>query len=186
MNRALVLLALLLLLPAAAPGAQTFVKLNGLTSLIGVPGAGVEFTLSERLTYQVDATASFWRSVDRVPMQFLIVTSEWRYHLRPGQTGLYLGAHVGATGFRLQKWEYRGTDLYQEGFGVLLGGTVGYKRGLGERWSIDVFAGGGTAQSLYKGYHAETGFRYDIGPGWNKSGEWLPYRGGVMFARRIR
>ena len=34
-------------------------------------------------------------------------------------------------------------------------------------------------QSFYKGYDATTGERYDGAKKFNKSGEWLPYRGGI-------
>ena len=177
------------LIGVGIPGAarsQTFVKVNVLTTLLGVPGVGIERSLGERTTFQFDATASPWRSVNHAPMQFLLLVSEWRFHPYGGHTGLYLGGHLGASAFRLQKWNYRGRDLYQEGFGALFGGTVGYKRPIRERWMVDVYAGGGTSQALYKGYHYLTGIRYDSANGWNKSGEWLPYRGGVMLSYRIR
>jgi hypothetical protein len=35
---------------------------------------------------------------------------------------------------------------------------------------------------FYKGYELKTGERYDSPYAYNKSGEWIPYRGGVMLS----
>lgn len=171
---------------ASVAGAQSYIKLNGLTSLVGVPGVAYERTLSERVTFQIDATVSPWRSVNGLPMQFLIVVPEWRYHPHGIARGVYVGGHVGASVFRLQKWGYRGTDKYQEGVGALFGLTVGYQRPITERVGLDLFVGGGNSQTLYKGYHYLTGVRYDSAGAWNQSAEWIPYRGGVMVSYRLR
>jgi hypothetical protein len=45
---------------------------------------------------------------------------------------------------------------------------------------LDCFVGGGNHQGFYKGYNIITGERYEKATNYNKSGEWLPYRGGVM------
>ena len=181
------LLALVLSLSrSAVADAQSYIKLNGLTSLVGVPGVAYERTLSARVTFQVDATLSPWRSVNRAPMQFLILVPEWRYHPHGIARGVYVGGHVGASVFRLQKWDHRGSDQYQEGFGALFGLTVGYQRPITERVGLDVFVGGGNSQALYKGYSYLTGIRYDSAGAWNQSAEWIPYRGGVMVTYRLR
>ena len=53
---------------------------------------------------------------------------------------------------------------------------------------MDLYVGGGSIQSYYKGYHKELGVRYDTDPTrqYNQSGEWLPYRGGIMISYRIK
>ncbi|GIR26877.1 MAG: hypothetical protein CM15mP41_0630 [Flammeovirgaceae bacterium] len=43
--------------------AQTYIKLNGATSLLGIPGIGIEVPVSKKMTFQLDATMSFWNSV---------------------------------------------------------------------------------------------------------------------------
>ena len=43
--------------------AQTYIKLNGATSLLGMPGIGIEVPVSKKMTFQLDATMSFWNSV---------------------------------------------------------------------------------------------------------------------------
>jgi len=164
------------------PGAR--IKVNAVTTLVGVPGVGVERPLNERWSFQFDATLSPWRSVDGLPMQLLILIPEWRYHFGTQDRGWYAGGHAGASWFRLQKWDHRGSDRYQEGFGVLFGGTLGYQRPIDERWGVEAFLGGGNSQALYKGYFRLTGERYDTANGWNQSGEWIAYRGGVMLTYR--
>ena len=43
--------------------AQTYIKLNGVTSLLGIPGIGIEVPISKKMSFQLDATMSFWNSV---------------------------------------------------------------------------------------------------------------------------
>jgi hypothetical protein len=51
---------------------------------------------------------------------------------------------------------------------------------------LDFFLGGGWHQGFYHGYYNDgTSGRYEGVENWNKSGEWLPYRGGVMVSYRI-
>lgn len=183
---------ILALLVSVAPlaEAQEYLKVNTLSALLAMPGVAWERPLQhERFTFQLDATASFWRSVDGAPLQFLMIIPEWRYHTRPSRLGPYLGAHLGVAGFRLQKWSYRGGTAYQEGFSFLGGVSAGYKWQLAPRWLLDAFVGGGNQQSFYKGYDWLTGERYDssrMTSAWDQSGEWLPYRIGVQLGYRVR
>lgn len=180
------LLAFALLAATPRSGAaQTTLKLNAATTLLGVPGVGVERVIGPRTTVQLDLTVSLWKSIDHAPAQFAILIPEWRHHFRDGRLGPYVGLHAGVIGFRVQKWDWRNSDYYQEGFGAVFGGTVGYKRRLNDRMVLDWYLGAGTAQSKYKGYSISTGERYDGEEGWNESGEWLPYRGGVMLTFRL-
>ena len=81
---------------------------------------------------------------------------------------------------------YKASDLYQNGYAIIIGATLGYQFQLSERWNMDLYLGAGSAQSFYKGYHKELGIRYDNdGRKWNKSGEFLPYRGGVMISYKL-
>ena len=42
---------------------QTYIKLNAATTVFGVPGIGVEVPVSNKMTFQLDVTTSFWNSV---------------------------------------------------------------------------------------------------------------------------
>jgi hypothetical protein len=65
----------------------------------------------EKSTLQVDVLASFWKSVNGKP-QFYTFTPEYRYHFEK-HNGFYAGAHIGASIYNFQKWNYLNTDLYE-------------------------------------------------------------------------
>ena len=177
-------LALLFLLSCYVVQAQTTVKANVITAL-GIPQLGVETTLGKKTTFQVDALASLWKSINGGPQQVYMVIPEFRYYPKKALEGFYFGLHVGGSAFKIQKWSYINTDYYQKGYNVLYGGTVGYQVKINEKFSMDVFLGGGSQQGYYKGYLLSTGERYEHARTFNKSGEWLPYRGGVMIVYKL-
>lgn len=164
---------------------QTYIKANALTTLLTIPHVGIETSIGKKSTFQFDVIASFWKSINGHPSQFYIFTPEYRYHFKEKFNGFYFGAHIGATVFRFQKWNYYNTNAYQEGVGYMGGVTVGYQKKLNKRFLLDFFIGGGSHQGFYKGYLIETGERYEPAKDYNKSGEWLPYRGGIMVSYKL-
>lgn len=166
---------------------QTFVKFNGVTALVGIPNVGVETSIGEKMTFSVDIMASFWESFDgKHPMKFYTLTPEVRYHFKEKYNGFYVGGHVGADKYQLQKWNYWDSNHYEDGFGYRLGVSVGYNVKLSEKFNLDIFARGGWHQGFYKGYYNDgTPGRYEKAPNYNKSGEWLPYGGGVMISYKL-
>jgi Protein of unknown function (DUF3575) len=164
---------------------QTYVKLNPLTTLLSIPNVGIETSLGKKTTFQVDITGTYWQSVNGKPFKFLIFIPEYRYHFHEKYDGFYVGGHIGGTVFSFQKWNYLNTDKYENGFGYVMGVTVGYEKKINDRFMLDVFVGGGNSQGFYHGYDVTTGQRYENVTNWNKSGEWLPYRGGVMVSYRL-
>ena len=99
--------------------------------------------------------------------------------------GLYFGLHIGGSKYKFQKWNYINTDNYQEGYSVMYGGTIGYQVKINDHFSLDAFLGGGSQQGFYNGYLLSTGERYEHARKYNKSGEWLPYRGGIMIVYKL-
>ena len=158
---------------------QIAVKANA-TTLLGYPQIGAEFVLGKKTTFQIDALASLWKSFNGAPQEFYMVVPEFRYYTSKAMEGFYIGVHVGGSKYRFQKWNYINTDAYQVGYSVLYGGTIGYQVKINEHFSLDAFLGGGSQQGYYKGYSLSTGERYEGKKDYNKSGEWLPYRGGIM------
>lgn len=166
--------------------AQTFLKLNGLSALVSIPQVGIETSIGARSTFSVDIFASFWKSFDGKPMQAYMLTPEYRYHFKEKYNGFYVGAHAGPDIYKLQKWNYRGTNQYEEGLGYRIGATIGYQKKLSDKFTLDAFIGGGWHQGFYKGYYTDgTPGRYENKTDYNKSGEWLPYRGGVMISYKL-
>lgn len=164
---------------------QTYVKANALTTLLTIPNVGIETSIGKKSTFQFDVMASFWKSFREKPMEFYSFIPEYRYHFHEKYNGFYIGGHIGATIYNFQKWNYLNTDYYEKGFGFMAGVTIGYEIKINDRFMLDCFLGGGNHQGLYKGYKLSTGERYDSAKDYNKSGEWLPYRGGFMVSYRL-
>ena len=164
---------------------QTSIKFNAATALVGVPNIGFETNLSKKFTFQFDATASFWKSVNNAPMKFFILIPEVRYYTKEAGKGFFVGAHIGGASYEFQKWNYINSDNYQKGYSILYGITLGYQFIVSPKLNLEIFAGGGYNQGYYKGYLLSTGERYDIAKDYNKSGELIPYRGGLMLVYKL-
>ncbi|WP_394759094.1 DUF3575 domain-containing protein [Flavobacterium sp.] len=176
---------LLFILFSSLIHAQTYAKVNGIAALVLVPNIGIETPIAEKLTFQVDIAASFWKSANNAPLQFVIITPEIRYHFKENYKGFYIGTHLGGGTFKLQKWSYLYTNYYQKGYNYFIGGTVGYKKSISKKLLLDIFIGGGSQQAFYKGYYLDTNTRYETAEKYNKSGEFLLYRGGIMICYLI-
>lgn len=181
------LFAFTILLLSIQLQSQTFIKFNGATALLAIPNIGIETSIGEKTTFSADVMASFWESFNgHNPMKFITVTPEIRYHFKEKYNGFYAGAHIGADKYELQKWNYWDTNKYEDGFGYRIGATVGYNLKLNDKFLLDIFVGGGWHQGFYHGYYNDgTPGRYEKAPNYNKSGEWLPYRGGVMVSYKL-
>ncbi|MFN0099418.1 MAG: DUF3575 domain-containing protein [Gemmatimonadaceae bacterium] len=168
--------------PLGAQGIEGGTRIKiGATTLVGIAHVGVERALRrDGRTFQWDAIVSPWQSVEDYPFTFAVGTAEWRFYRDARSVGWYAALNAGAAVFRLQRPDYRDTTLYQEGASLLVGGSVGRVWQLRSGWTIDAYVGGGSVQSLYKGYDRATGRRYDGAKLWNVSGELLPYRVGLL------
>ena len=153
-----------------------------LTALALIYNIGFEAILKKHLSFQADVSASFWKSINGGPLEFVIITPEIRYHINKDNQGIYFGGHIAGSTFKLQKWNYAETQYYQQGYNYMIGATVGYQKKISNKFLIDIFVGGGNQQAFYKGFSLETGERVEKAHDYNKSGEWLPYRGGIMFS----
>jgi len=176
---------------------ENVIKANGVFLPAGMLNAALEHQLSEKYTLQGDVFISPWKSFFGHFLQVYSAGVEGRYYFTEAFDKWYVGANVSGIRFIMEKWNYWGDgtyqykegqpvynvkDLYQDGFGFMLGATVGYQVPLSERWKLDFFLTGGSVQTFYKGKHKTLPVRYNDEPDrtWNRSGEWLPYRGGIM------
>jgi hypothetical protein len=166
---------------------QTFVKFNAATALILVPNVGIETSIGKKSTYQFDVIDSFWKNINGAPYEFYSFTNEYRYHFQDKYNGFYVGANAGFDAFKIQKWNYIKMGVYQIGVGVTVGATVGYQKKLNNKFLLDFFIGGGNHQGFYHSYYLGSNkrFEFDKAIKQNKSGEWIPYRGGVMISYRL-
>lgn len=182
----------------------TYLKANALFLPLGMLNAGIETQLAPKYTFQADVFISPWKSFAGHEAQVYMLGLEGRYYFSEAFRHWYVGANISASRFIIQKWNYwksrpyqfqqkeenpilNTSDLYQDGFAFHFGVTVGYQFELSENWNLDLYVGGGTSQDFYKGYDRTTGLRYDNdGRTWNRSGELIPYRGGVMISYKIK
>ena len=188
----------LLLLTSNYSNAQTELKFNAVTALVLVPNIGIEVGLSNHLSFQLDATASFWDYIDGAPLQMTQIFPEFRYYPKATMNGFYIGGHAGYGMFTLAKSGFpqfveKGSytkDNQMSGRNTYYGITLGYKKYFDQRWGYEIFIGGGTSQANYRGYSYTDKIRQDIPfdetRNFNKSGEWLPYRGGLMIIYRMK
>ncbi|BAP32847.1 uncharacterized protein CHSO_3810 [Chryseobacterium sp. StRB126] len=177
-----------------------YVKGNALFLPIGIVNLGIEKQISPKYTLQGDVFISPWKSFAGHELQFYSVSAEGRYYFKEAFKHWYIGANISVAAYRAAKWNYWNdnvsqkadgeyivnSNLYQKGYSVMLGVTGGYQFQLSERWNLDLYATIGTSQSFYKGYDRTTGRRYDDAEKFNKSGEIIPYRGGVMISYKFK
>lgn len=177
-----------------------YIKGNALFAPIGILNLGIEKQISPKYTLQGDVFISPWKSFSGHKLQFYSVSAEGRYYFNEAFRHWYVGANIAFAAYNASKWSYwnDGTsenwngeilvnsNLYQKGFSVMLGVTAGYQFQLSERWNLDLYATVGTSQGFYKGYDKSTGRRYDSAEKFNKSGEIIPYRGGVMISYKLK
>lgn len=182
---------------------KLYVKANALFLPVGMLNAGVEYQLNKKWTLQGEVFISPWKSFAGKYAQVYMLGFDGRYYFNKAFNHWYVGGNLSFSRFIVQKYNYwsdndyqytpespiyKSSDLYQNGFSYIIGATVGYQFELGQNWNMDLYVGGGSIQSYYKGYHKELGVRYDTDPTrqYNQSGEWLPYRGGIMISYRIK
>ena len=179
---------------------QTELKFNLASALVLVPNVGIEVQLSDRFGYQLDTSASFYDNIEGSPFHMTQIFNELRFYpkTKKNNRSFFIGAHVGygMYNLRLPKWittivdtEYKEEGSYQYGRNAYYGITLGKKIPLkNERFNLEVFIGGGSSQSNYKYYNKDeqrifaiTNFKRKF----NKSGEELPYRGGLMITYKL-
>lgn len=180
---------------------KLYVKGNALLLPILVINTGLEYQLNKKYTLQGDILISPWKSFAGHELQYYSLSVEGRYYFKEAFEGWYLGANIGVSSFVLQKWNYWSdeifqlnsesevfikSNLYQKGYSFLAGITGGYQFKLSDNWRMELYATVGTSQDFYKGYERGTGKRYDEANAYNRSGEIIPYRGGVMISYRLK
>ncbi|MDN5395954.1 MAG: DUF3575 domain-containing protein [Chryseobacterium sp.] len=182
------------------PEKGLYIKGNALLATIGVLNVGLEKQISQKYTLQGDVFISPWKSFAGHEFQYYSVSLEGRYYFNQAFSHWYVGANVAASAFVLQKWNYwndnpyindrnevfTSSNLYQKGVSFILGVTGGYQFKVSDRLNIDVYATIGSSSDFYKGYDRTTGQRYESAQKFNKSGEILPYRGGVMISYKLK
>lgn len=180
---------------------SVYIKGNAVFIPLGIVNLALEHQLSKKITVQGDVLISPWKSFAGHELQYYSVSAEGRYYFNEAFRHFYLGANIAASSFVVQKWNYWSdgpyyndfgevfvtSNLYQKGYSIIFGITGGYQFKISDRWNIDVYAAIGSSQDFYKGYDRTTGERYDRKDNkFNRSGEILPYRGGIMISYKLK
>ena len=177
--------------------AQVELKANIPTLAVGIPNIGLEFQVGKNASIQLDVLGSFWNSIDGDPLHINQTFLEYRLYSKSNISEWFVGAHLGYGMFTFQKpndlvvypkYSNSGNSegSYRSGRSVFHGLTIGYKKLLSRRFSLELFLGGGYAMSHYKKYKGMK--RVDTAPEdqpFNGSGEVLIYRGGLMLIYKI-
>ena len=182
--------------------AQVEIKLNLTSALVLVPNIGIEIKLSEKLSYQLDTSASFYDNIESSPFHTTQIFNELRFYpkLKEGKNprSFFIGPHIGYGMFTLRiprfitsiiDTELKEEGSYQSGRNAYYGISIGKKIPLKyDKLNLELFVGGGTSQSNYK-YYNKLGNRIyenpDIEKDFNQSGEELIYRGGLMLTYKL-
>ena len=180
------ILLFLLMVALENYSAQTYIKGNILSLPIGIANGALEAKINNQFTIQPEFFASPWKSFFSKRFQVYYFSAETRYYFKESFNGIYLGGNAGIALFDIQKWNYFNSTKYQRGYTFLLGFTVGYQYKINENFNADVFLGGGTSQGFYHGYNEINGERYEPKNPWNRSGELIPYKGGIMISYKLK
>lgn len=181
-------------------------KANLLTLPVSVFNLAIEKKMTEHISIQPEIFISPWKSFMDKHAQLYLAGIDGRYYFNQTFKKFYIGLNISAGYFNIQKWnywndnifvhtngeatEYINRNLYQEGFTFIVGVVGGYQFVINDRLGLDLFLGIGNMQSFYKGYDKVSGERYDSledrkGRVWDRSGEWLPYKGGLMLTYKL-
>jgi len=163
------------------------IKANVLTLPLLITNLAVEYPITKKITLEANGIISPWKSFKNNNLQIYMANLDGRYYFDEAFKNFYIGPSIGFAFFNLQKWNYWNTDKYQKGVTFLLGATIGYQFQLNEKFGLDFYISGGNSQGNYVGYSKidDSEIRYDNATDFNKSGEWLIYKGGVMLTYQL-
>lgn len=202
-----ILLIAVIFLQIKIKAQQTEIKLNAAFVPLTMLNIAVEKPLNKKLSIQAEGFISPWKSLYGKNMQIYMGTLEGRYYFDEVMKKWYIGAYGSVTAFNIQKWNYlrsavvydsngnpellsngnvRLTERYQKGLAFTIGVSGGYHFRINDQLGLDIYAGIGATQSIYKGYYKDNNERYDSAQNWNKSGEVIPTRGGVMVTYKLK
>ena len=171
MKRTIRILVLGLVLVLAAPAVKAqAIKTNVPLLLVGTPNVGMEFTVSQQFTTNLDILwmPYMFKKHEEV-LRALVGSADLRYYVKPRYyytnnmyDGFYLGPYVEAGNFNIGFWRGEERESYRyKGWGISAGLSLGYKFYLSKRFRLDLNLGLGYAHLQYD--------KYQLG------GEWAGY-----------
>ncbi len=188
---------------------QTDVKINLFTAPFLIPNFAFEIPTSKNQSVQLDVLASFWNEFSLFNDEHFLVNQtffEYRWYKNEFNQGLFIGPNIGYGMFTFNKPDWAivrefpraipvllsehitSNDEFSSGRTFFYGLSLGIKKQVSSNWFLEFFIGAGLTHSWYKGFKGlvrtdlnnETEYRR-----FNKSNEWLLYKGGLMLVYRI-
>ena len=188
---------------------QTDVKINLLTAPFLIPNFAFEIPTSKNQSVQLDVLGSFWNEFSLFNDEHFLINQtflEYRWYQNELNQGWFIGPNIGYGMFTLKKPDWAeirefprtstillsehiiSNDEYSSGRTFFYGLSFGIKKRLSSKWFMEFFIGAGLTHSWYKGFQGlnrtdlnnETEYRR-----FNKSNEWLLYKGGLMLVYRM-
>ena len=152
MKRTIRILVLGLVLVLAAPAVKAqAIKTNVPLLLVGTPNVGMEFTVSQQFTTNLDILwmPYMFKKHEEV-LRALVGSADLRYYVKPRYyytnnmyDGFYLGPYVEAGNFNIGFWRGEERESYRyKGWGISAGLSLGYKFYLSKRFRLDLNLGG--------------------------------------------
>ena len=166
-------------------------KLNIASLALGIVNPSVELGFATRSAVTIDYVGAYAKTDfmgTGYPLVINMSYMEYRHYLRRGHKGFFAGAGVGAMVYKLNKsiipfLPDDGTpNIYAWGQGYVLGGTLGYKFLIKERFGIEISLSGGFQHSQREEYSQDNG---ELLLPMNKTAEWTLYKAGVYFSYRF-
>ncbi len=185
---------------------QTDLKINLVTAPFLIPNLAAEIPVASNKSIQIDVLGSFWNEFSLLNNNHFLINQtflEYRWYKKKSYDGWFIGPNIGYGMFTLKKPNWAvirdnnistDSDLivpnesYNSGRIFFYGFTIGYKKNISKNYFLEFFIGAGLTHSWYKGYRGLN--RVDMQDElvyrrFNKSNEWLLYKGGLMFVYRI-
>lgn len=185
-NRIEIFLCTFFVLLSVQNNAQTYAKINLAALPLGMLNGAAEARISNHFTIQPEIFVSPWKSFFGNKLQIYNFNVEGRYYFKESFKNFYVGTNLGIALFDLQKWNYVNSNSYQRGYTILMGVTFGYQYQINEHFNMDLYLGGANSQGFYHGYNMINGERYEDKTPWNRSGEMIPYKVGVMLSYKLK
>lgn len=190
----LLFLALLALAPASAysqEGSRILeAKVNLLAGAVTIfnPSIEVGFAKQSAITYDYVGAYSekdFLNSGHALLLSMSLFS--YRHYLKKEHhDGFFVSGDGGLVQYRMDKnvVPLIASDHYGQydvGYGYVFGVTLGYKRNIGERLSLEASLSGGYQNSRHEQYNSDGSRRHEF----NTTAEWTPYKAGIYLGYRF-
>ena len=144
----------LLLFTANSVAQRVAIKSNSPYLVTGTPNLALEVALSPKLTFDISYGINPFTFKDNKKWKHWLLQPEMRYWLCERFYGSFIGLHVGATEYNLNRVNIptvKDAQKYRyEGWAVLGGLSYGYSWILGGRWNMEASLGMGVIHTDYK------------------------------------